>query len=196
MTLSELIAEVSTITNRPDLSAQTSAAVRAATLKIHQSDYYYKDLFETAVDFGSAAYTQSLEYRTLIPRWRAIKYLRPVDSTGTPTAAPFEVLTPDEILDEFAVERTDVCYVAGTVVQIKSSTQFQYLSVGVYLNPDITASGYNSWVALDHPFAIIFEAAAQIFKQTGDTEQFAAFTTLANQQLVEVKLSNVLAEGW
>ena len=58
MTLNELIAEVYTITNRPDLVAQTLMAVRSATLKLHQSDYYYKDIFETGFQFTSAEYLQ------------------------------------------------------------------------------------------------------------------------------------------
>ena len=40
-----------TITNRPDLINETKLAVKAATLKIHQSDYYYRDLIEQGIAF-------------------------------------------------------------------------------------------------------------------------------------------------
>lgn len=196
MTLSELIAEVYLITNRPDLTSQTSSAVRAATLKIHQSDYYYKDLYETGIVFSSSEYEQSIDYRLLIPRWRALKYLRKSDSAGIDTLPFFTVIDPASALDEFNQNRTDVCYVAGANVQIKSSTAFQYALLGCYINPNITATGFDSWVALDHPFSIVYEAAAQIFKQTGDTEQFAAFTQLAREQLAEVRMTNIQAQGY
>ena len=44
-----LLNDVYTITNRPDLIAETKLAVKQATLKMHQSDYYPKDLFETGI---------------------------------------------------------------------------------------------------------------------------------------------------
>ena len=91
MTLNELIAEVYTITNRPDLVAQTLTAVRSATLKMHQRDYFYKDIFETAINFSTAAYLQQLEYRTLIHRWRALKYIRKTDSTAYQDGAFLDV---------------------------------------------------------------------------------------------------------
>lgn len=196
MTLAELIAEVYLITNRSDLVSQTSAAVRAATLKAHQSDYYYKDMRETGISFTTAGYIQQIEYRVLLPLWRAFKYLRKTDVNGTDTLGFFELILPEAVLDDYKINREDVCYVAGSVIQIRSSTEIQYAILGYYQNPNITVSGYDSWVALDHPFAIIYEAAAQIFKQTGDTDQFAAFTQLAGQQFAEIRLSNILAQGF
>ena len=197
MTLNELIAEVYTITNRPDLVAQTRTAVRSATLKLHQSDYYYKDIFETGVTFTSAEYLQQLEYRTLVPRWRALKYIRKTDSAGYQDGAFLEVLSvPEMVEDAYRINRNDVCYVAGAVVQIRSSTELQYILLGCYLNPDITAAGYNSWIALDHPYAIVFDAASTVFKMIGDTDQFAAYTALAQQQMAELRMSNIQAVGY
>ena len=64
-TFSDLTSDVMTITNRPDLIAETKLAVKAATLKIHQSDYYYKDLFETGLSWDTAAYTQEVDLSLL-----------------------------------------------------------------------------------------------------------------------------------
>jgi len=196
MTLNELIAEVYTITNRPDLVAQTLTAVRSATLKLHQSDYYYKDLREQGVSFLTAEYIQQIEYRTLFPKWRALKYIRKTDSVGTDTGKFLELIVPENVLDEYKINRNDVCYVAGEVIQIRSSTQLQYSIVGRYDNPDITQAGYNSWIALDHPYAIAFEAASTVFKMIGDTDQFAAYSALAQMQLVELRNSNIIAQGY
>ena len=197
MTLNELIAEVYTITNRPDLVAQTLTAIRSATLKLHQQDYFYKDIFETGVSFTSAEYLQQIEYRTLVPRWRALKYIRKTDSTGYQDGAFLDVLSvPEMVEDAYRINRNDVCYVAGEVVQIRSSTQLQYILLGCYRNPDITQAGYNSWIALDHPYAIVFEAASRVFKMIGDTDQFAAYTELAQMQAAEVSMSNIQAIGY
>jgi hypothetical protein len=196
MTLTELQQEVYNITNRPALVAETLTAIRSATLKLHQLDYFYKDIVEQGVSFLVPAYLQSLEYRTLFPRWRALKYLRKTDSTGTERGQIYTVISPESVLDQYHADRENVCYVAGAVVQIRSSDQLQYCIVGRYDNPDITESGYNSWIALDHPYAIVFEAASLVFKMIGDTDQFAAYTGLASMQAAEVKLSNIQAVGY
>lgn len=195
MTLNELIAEVYTITNRPDLVAQTLTAVRSATLKLHQSDYYYKDLRETGVSFVSALYVQQIEYRTLFPKWRALKYIRKTDVDGSSTGKFLDIIVPENVLDNYNLNRTDVAYVAGEVVQIKSSTRLQYTIVGRYDNPDITVATYDSWIALDHPYAIVFEAAALVFKMIGDTDQFAAYTMLSREQFSELQISNIQSSG-
>ena len=198
MTLTELQNEVYILTNRPDLVAQTLSAVRTATLKIHQSDYYIKDIFETGINFGLAAYQQQIEYRLIIPLYRSLKYLRKTDVNGSDNLGFFDVIVPgkDGSLDAYDLNQEDVCYQAGSVIQIRSSTQFQYALLGCYLNPNIGVLTFDSWVALDHPYAIIYEATAAVFKMIGDTDQFKAYTDLANIQIAEVKMSNILTQGY
>jgi len=197
MTLAELYAEVYLLTNRDDLVAQTAATVRSATLKIHQLDYFYKDIFETGIIFPAADYLQQLEYRTAVPRWRALKYLRKSDVSNGQNGNFFTIIPiPEFVQDQYALNQPDVCYVAGDVLQIRSSTKLGYAILGCYRNPDITPLGYNSWVALDHPYAIIFEAAASIFKQTGDTDQFAAYIRMSAEEQQLVRISNIQPQGY
>jgi hypothetical protein len=196
MTLTELTQEVYTLTNRPDLVNETLTAVRSATLKMHQSDYYFKDLAESGVQFSTLEYLQQIEYRTLFPLYRALKYIRKTDSQGYDQGAFFDIIPPENVVDDYNLNRTNVCYVAGAVIQLRSSIQFQYILLGRYENPNITASGYNSWIALDHPYAIVYEAAATVFKMVGDTDQFAAFNALAAQQMAELRMSNIQVQGY
>jgi hypothetical protein len=195
MNFTELCDEVYVLTNRPDLVAETKSAVRAATLKLHQTDYFYKDLFETGLAFTAAAYIQQLEFRLLVPRWRSLKYLRKTDSAGSDTLGFFDIIVPENVLDNYALNRSNVAYVAGAVLQIRSSTQFQYAILGCYIQPDITEAGYDSWIAIDHPFAIVFEAAATVFKMIGDTEKFAAHSALAQMERQNLVISNIQSTG-
>lgn len=190
--------EVYAITNRPDRAVETAMAIRSATLKAHQSDYYYKDIFEVGVSFDAASFVQNLDYRSLIPRWRAIKYLRKIDITVTPPLLGIELtlLLPDQIFDNYKIQKEDVYYVAGAFVQINSSTEDITFLLGCYLNPDITDTGYDSWVSKDHPYAIVFDAAATVFKAIGKDEEAAAYKKLVEEQIAMLKLSNVLAEGY
>lgn len=196
MNFSELCTEVYTLTARPDRVAETESAVKSATLKMHQSDYYYKDLFESGVVFDSAAFVQNLEYRELLPRWRALKYLRKFDNTSGTPGKELDVIVPENVFDAYKIQKQDICYVAGAYIQINSSTAEQYYLLGCYLNPDITSAGFNSWIALDHPYSIIFDAAATVFKAIGKDEEASAFRGLVAEQLALIKASNIVAVGF
>lgn len=196
MNLAELIQEVYTITGRPDRVAETASAIKSATLKAHQCDFFYKDIFETGVAFASSAYIQQLDYRTLIPLWRANKYLRKYDNiSGTPGRF-LTLIQPELVLDRYTVEKDDIYYYAGAYAQIKSSTQEQYYLYGCYLNPDVTTAGYNSWVAKDHPYAIIYDAAGSVFKAIGKDEEAASYRTMIPEQIAMLRGSNIVAQGY
>lgn len=196
MTLTELVQEVYSITNRPDLVNDTAVAIRAATLKMHQSDYYFKDIFEVGVAFDAAAFVQNLDYRSLLPNWRSLKYLRKYDITSGTPGKELDIILPDAIFDDYSLQKQDICYGAGAFIQINSSTQEQYYLLGCYLNPIITAVGYNSWVALDHPYAIVFDACATVFKGIGKDDESTAYRTLVAEQISMLKTSNILVNGF
>lgn len=171
-TFAEIVADVYTMTNRPDLVNETKLAVKVATLKAHQSDFYPKDIYETGITWADPDYIQSIDYRTLIPRWRAFKYLRKYadDAAG----AFITLLTPEQTLDRYSINREDICYLAGESLEIRSSTADEFMILGCYINPILEENSYSSWIALDHPYAIVYEAARSIFKQVGWDEQAAA----------------------
>lgn len=196
MTLAELIAEVYTITGRPDRVAETLSAVKSATLKAHQKDFYYKDLFEAGIVFTTAEYVQNLDYRSLLPRWRAVKYLRKYDNTSGDPGAFLTLITPGEVLDDYSAQRQDIFYVAGQYVQINSSTEEQYYLLGAYLNPDITDTGYSSWIALDHPYAIVYEAVVTVMKAIGEDDKASIYAKMAQEQQALISLSNIQSVGY
>ena len=196
-TFAELLTEVYTVTKRPDLVAETTLAVKAATLKLHQSDFYYKDLFETGISFTDSSYLQQLEIKPILPRYRALKYLRRYDNSGSGMPAEFfTILTPTQVLDEYGLEKSGIAYMAGSTLNIRSAVAFQFALLGVYLNPSLVESNFISWIADDHPYAIVFEALRLLFKQIGYDEQAAAFERLAGEQLAEVKMAGIQVEGY
>lgn len=196
MTLAELISEVYTLTGRPDRVAETLSGIKAATLKAHQTDYYYKDIYEGGVGFGSAEFIQNLVYREVLPKWRAVKYFRKYDLANATPGKHLTHIVPENVMDRYLVEKDDIYYVAGAEVTIKSSTKEQYYLFGAYLHPDITESGYNSWIAEDHPFYIVYEAAATVFKAIGKDEEAAAFRGMVAEQLQLIKISNISPLGY
>lgn len=195
MTLAELIQEVYTITNRPDRSAETLSAIKSATLKAHQCDFFWKDLFETGVQFSGPDFLQQLDYRSVLPLWRANKYLRKFDFPSSTPGKFLTIIQPEQVLDAYKCEKDDIYYYGGTVLNIKSSTLEDTFLYGCYVNPDITSGGYNSWIALDHPYAIIFDAAGTVFKAIGKDEEAATYKSLVPEQLMMLKTSNIIAQG-
>jgi hypothetical protein len=196
MILAELVQEVYNLTGRPDRVAETLSAVKAATLKAHQSDFYYKDLKEVVVAFDSADYIQALDYKAVLPLWRAVKYFRKYDYANDTPGKVLTLVEPANVFDKYTLQKQDIYYVAGAYVQINSSTQEQYYIIGYYSNPDITQAGYTSWVATDHPFCIIYDAAATIFKSIGKDDESANFRNLYAEQISQLRLSNIQANGY
>ena len=195
MNLTELQAEVILITNRPDLVTRTLSAVKAATLKCHHSDFYAKDVVESLVQFPSLATEQSLDTITTFPLWRALKYIRPVDSvSGIPVEPPLKVITPEEILDGYGYTKKWVTYEAGQNLQILLETEYSQFLIGYYSHPNL--SSYNSWIANMYPYAIVYNAAADIFKGIGQQEMEAAMRMQAAEQIALIKLSNIQAVGY
>lgn len=191
MNFTELLNEVYSLTNRPDLTSLSISAIKAATLKMHQTDFYSKDIAELQITLGSSAkYIYSFDYISAVPNLRALKYVRKLDSTGAP-AEFFHVITPEEVVDSYNVVRADVCYVAGRILEIRSSTTFTKMILAAYVSPIVVETSYSSWIADLYPYAIVFEAARIIFKATGFDEQSSAFERLIAEQITLLKISAV-----
>ena len=192
-----IVADVITLTNRPDLVNETNLAVRAATLKAHQFDDWVKDLREQSIQFATSDYYQSLDYKSIFPLWRKPKYNRKYDNTPY-TGGPTDFLTyipPEKVVDEYGLNRTNIYYVAGSQVQIRTEEPYQYFICGYYANPDVTIANYNSWIANDHPFAIIYEAAAVIIKAVGLDEQAVMYRDMVAEQMADLIKHGITGTG-
>lgn len=233
MLLPELITSVYTETNRPDLVAQTLQAIRASTLKLHTIDLFPKDIKEGQVVFDQLAYIQNIPTIN-IPRYRRTVHVRKYDPryaayqqnptldppllNGLPplgyTYGPNERLkflrqiSPDNILDEYGVEKLDVWYQAGSQLWIKSATALQYALLGWYEFPNIDATtpdsgltypNYSSWVANERPYAIIYDAASAILQKIGMTDAARKYDSPASGTsdggLVQNEIKRLIADN-
>ena len=195
MNYSSLLAEVYTLTKRPDLVAETTLGVKSATLQLHRMDFFSKDLHETGIAFDTSEYIQTLTYRVLLPRFRQMKYLRKYDNTGGAAGEKLKEVSIEKILDGYKQERTDIFYLAGDVIQIKSSTKEKYYLFGCYLNPSIDPDNFISWVADEYPYAIIYRAASIVMKAIGQDTESAAYDNLAKLEANEILISNLETVG-
>lgn len=208
MNFNELVAFVITNTNRPDMGfvedggdGRIPSAVQSQTLTMHLKDYFYKDIQPAQVVFDIPTnYLQTLDASAL-PRLRSLAYARKWDpnfatSQQDPAILPplyntpggvvgynnalafFKILTPDAILDDYGLEKLDVCYQVGDTLYFKSSTPLAYAQFGWYqfprlgnLTKDTVSNTYRSWIADQYPFAIGWGTVSQIFSTIGQQDQ-------------------------
>ena len=196
MTFDELVEEVFLLTDRRDLTAETKSAVKAATLKAHQSDFYSKDIFETGVEFTDKNFRQSLDYVSLLSNFRAFKYFRIVQDQNDDAGTFLEIISPDEILDSYGQGRRNIAYVAGRVLEIRSATEFTKALLGCYVNPIVREGAYISWVAEQFPYAIVYEAVRTLFKTIGYDEQAATYSQLTGEAYSLLKMSGLSDVGY
>lgn len=162
---------VYTLTNRPDLVAETALAVRQATLAAHRSDYYRRDIVELLISPGSASIFQ-LSISSLFANWRNFAYIRPYDSIGAAPASFFLTnLKPDAMLDEYLIEKANVYYVAGDSLNIRLGAAYDSFLVGYYSNPVLSPdASYESWIARQQPAVVVIDAARRVFEMIGYVE--------------------------
>ena len=189
MTLDELKSEVYLLTARPDLEDRTLQAIRAATLKMHARDYWRRDLKEVSVQFDAAAYLQSFDIYEFVPKFRSLAYVRKYQGQL------FEVIEPAQLFNGFDNERTNAVYLAGNILQMRSSEPFTYFLLGYYQHPDVTADGWNSWIAEEFPYSIIYEAATTVVVSIGYQEIAASLAAKAREEFLIMQRTAIVAEG-
>jgi hypothetical protein len=171
-TLSELCADVFTLTNRPDLVSETQLALRHATQKMHLLDFWSRDRAERQLSFATAAMNFSASIPSNFENWRKFAYVRPFDpDTLTPKDRYINEIAPDKLFDEFNRNKTDVYYVAGTLLNMKTRDSESAFLFGWYKYPNTTVAGYASWIADMYPAIIVEEAAGRILHVIGMVEE-------------------------
>ena len=193
MTFSEMYLEVLSITKRPDLQSRIESAIRAATLKVHHSDFFYKDLVEVPIQFNEILPVQNFVPTDVLPTFRKAKYLRiwQGDINGRPGQF-LEHIQIENSLDSYNYIKDNVFYMAGVNLQIRSNPAVQRILFGAYVHPVVApVEKYKSWVAEQYPYAIIYEAIRTVFRSIGFTEQANEYANLAYEILSEIKVSSV-----
>lgn len=201
MNFQELVTEVLSITKRPDLQSRIEGAVRAATLKAHNQDFFYKDIRESGIAFEFAGHIQSFQPAQNFDNFRKVKYVRywhfdPADIPAFGRAGKFlTAIDIENSIDGYGYIKEDVFYMAGDLIQIRTCTALTHCLVGAYTLPNITPDGFNSWIADEFPTAIYYEAARQICMQIGKNQDATNLRTAVAEEYAQLKLNSVNKPG-
>lgn len=196
-TLAQLQSDVLTIVKRPDMLDAIALHTRNAILKVHtfQGNFFTRDLYENAFQFASPAVEYSLDFKSLVSRWRKTKYLTILDPNTLQVTKKLTALsTPDNLADIYGYLRDYCWYEAGSYLQIRVSGSDQLFGFGCYLFPDTTLQN-PSWIADEFPSAIHYEAARTFFKATGYDEQSASMDQLFMEAMQPVIGAGIATVG-
>lgn len=192
MDFQELVEEVYLITKRRDLVARTESAIKAATLKAHHADFFYPDIVEVSIEFQDEAFIQNFNPTEILPRFRKAKYIRQWHGGVQGEAGKFlDHIQIENAFDSYNYIKTDVFYLAGQLIQIRTTTPLKRCLFGCYVHPVMGPEECKSWIAQAMPFTIIYEAARTIFKSIGMQSEAAEMAQLVAEQISMLRMSYV-----
>lgn len=215
MTFNEIVEQVYIITGRPDLVEETKSAVRSAILRMHGTDFYFRDIWISQVVFPESVYIQAFDTSQLA-RYRNTAFIRKWDPTLNqqqlnPLLQPrqadsqlvmFNPISPENIFDlqYTSLLRTNVYYSAGSALYMRSPDAFQCVMLGFYQFPDVFGETVQTWLMDNHPFAVIYAACSVIFQSIGQQEMSRKYDTpqvgLVDIEITQIKMANVVGYAY
>lgn len=200
MTYDELVQETLVIVKRPDLLDQIGRAVRASTLKAHNSDFFYRDVVEKSVEFSEPARIIKFNPKQIYPRFRKPRYIRiwNYDESDTQNWGHPGLDIKSEVIgnlkDAYGYDKTEIYYMAGDSLNIRCSAELSHILFAFYQYPDTNPDTFESWIADECPAAIYQEAARNVFKSIGFDEQSAEQNNLVAEAYRQLTIYSIAQE--
>jgi hypothetical protein len=192
----QMVADVITLTARPDLESETALAVRTATNNCHFCDAFPRDMQSMAVNLLTPAYTAQLDLPTLFPRLRGISAVTILGSDGLPVlfkpGSGMEVIELGDVYDEYGAMRNNVAYLAGDKLNLRTVVPAYGFLVEWFKAPATRREDYLSWIAQLYPDAILYWAASIVLSTNGNEEKAAKYMQMTQQVHLPYMKSNFL----
>lgn len=162
-------------TKRPELVTLTDSAIRLATLRAHQVDFFSRDQASSVLTYTppttNEIFVDIPDIYTVVGRLRTPDFVHIEDLT---------TLLPTEQL-EYAVDyknfwnaenelKQSVFTLLGTSLRIRAYASTGRCRFYYYLNPVVSSVGYSSWIADEYPEELALWAAAIIWMRSGFQE--------------------------
>jgi hypothetical protein len=189
---SSLLNDVYTHTNRPDLVNETTLAIRKATSKAHGSDEFPEDMVQVTV--SPTAGTNKNEYLLDVSAMPFVRHRKILQLINSGTRRAYEQISINDLFDSYGNLKQECWYKAGLMYRINASLSSTDTLDCIYLqNPELAPPVYFSWIALEHPEAIVEEAAAQVFKAVGKDAEYQRYAQLSMENLMRLKSLHIPA---
>ena len=181
MLFSEAVAEVISITGRPDKSTDIASQLNRALSFFTLKAEFSQDLVETSLAIDPDLYGDTVSLASLT-RFRKFKYLRPLAQRYyLRSIDPTQIFTPGQQIqrDRYYVGGTSITY---TLSQLDSSLEIGYFTYAPVLTS--TSGSDAHWMLNLMPYALVEKAAAKIFQLIGDDASFRFYEASAMELFV------------
>lgn len=180
MNFGAAIAEVITLTKRPDKQAETKAAINAAIFWYSNTHDWPQSLVELTHPAPSTdQYVNNLDLTNPLyfTRFKKMVYIRPEGQRFYIKKWP-----PDKVITEKGCELTNVWYRSGSTIIYSISILNSPLKIGYQQYPvALVGSSDTYWMLDEMPFVIIYRAASEVFDSAGNKEESDRYAKLAMQ---------------
>lgn len=186
----DLVAEIISLTNRPDLTAETDLALRQAVRAAHKSGKYWRDLALVSVTGLSEDTLQDIPLSNF-PQFRQAIYVK--SGTGDKF---YKAIAIDDLLDDYNVFKLNVYYGFGTSIKLRSSAPETSYDVAYYKYPIVSpTSSFDSWIADQHRDLLVALAASNVCGMVGEQEIKSRLDVLVNIGMQDLISDNIEIEG-
>ena len=148
------------------------------------------------LDSVSASARRAISLPTLFPGFRGISKIRQLDINFQPMEiAPesaIEVIELSDIYDDYGALKSNVAYVAGDKINIRSMIVSYGYTVTWFQAPKVRRDLYNSWIAQLYPEIILYWAASIVLDTNGNEEKAAKYMAMTQQIHIPYLKSNFL----
>lgn len=200
-TYNAILANVYSLTARPDLGAETALAIRKATMKAHLKDFWADDLTQTLVTLPvlspvgdvSFRYTIDLTDIGLFPLLRKVAYVKEYNSPLTGQEIQFKQLDPDNLLDNYLLEEINYWTQISRQATLRCNKTLAQVAVGFYRYPNVDITVYDSWIAAQFPDIIVEEATAKVLATIGKDSEAARYANNFEDNIHAVTMAQASA---
>lgn len=181
-TFADMQAAVIAQTKRPELVAVTDSAIRMATLRAHQVDFFPRDQANVQLTFAVLGNNQIFvdipDIYTQVPRIRTPDFVQSLDvNTLMPNEILEYVVDYKNFWDEYNELKSSVFTMLGNTLRIRSLANSGKAQLYFYQNPDTSTATYNSWIADLYKEELALWAAAIVWQRSGFQEIAAGIQT-------------------
>jgi hypothetical protein len=160
------------MTKRPELVAQTTAAITLATIRAHTCEFFPRDRAESYLTYTptNTVFVDIPNIYTTIPRLRTIESLFGVDASSNLPVEAFEFRTRfEDFWQDNALAHSSYTLV-GDTLRLAPQVQSGKLRMIQFSLPVAIETGYSSWIADMHPDSLAQWAAGIVWARSGNEE--------------------------
>jgi hypothetical protein len=123
-----------------------------------------------------------------------VRHRKVLQLINSGTRRAYEQISINDLFDSYGNLKQECWYKAGLMYRINAALSATDTLDCIYLQyPELMPAVYFSWIAVEHPEAIVEEAASQVFKAVGKDTEHQRYAQLSMENLMRLKSLHIPA---